>query len=84
MESLMRLILLSLATTFGLAFLSSNAHAQQKSQTIVFEPSKIEGSLKGPTGDLITGNNIRAIFNPLVQVRTEFNQEIQDSIDQIK
>jgi hypothetical protein len=80
----MRLALLSLATTFGLASFGNNAHAQQKTQTIIFEPSEVEGSLKGPSGDRITGNNIRAIFNPLVHIRTEFNQEMQQSIDQIK
>lgn len=79
----MRLNLLSFAITFGLATISNNAHAQQKTQTIIFEPGEIEGALNGPSGERVVVS-IPVMFNPLVQIRAEFNQEMQDSINEIK
>ena len=49
---------------------------------IDFEAVDIEGQLKKPTGALISERK-DIIFNPLVQIRTEWNFEMVESINEI-
>ena len=54
----------------------------KKETTIDFESVEVEGQLKKPQGALVSEKN-RAIFNPLVQIREEWTQEMIQSLDQI-
>ena len=49
---------------------------------IDFEAVDVEGTLKKPTGALISERK-DIIFNPLVQIRTEWNLEMTESINEI-
>ena len=49
---------------------------------IDFESVEIEGQLKKPQGSLVSEQQ-RAIFNPLIKIREEWNQEMIDSLDQV-
>ena len=55
---------------------------KQKTE-IDFEAVDIEGQLKKPQGSLISEKN-RAIFNPLIQIREEWNQEMINSLNQVQ
>ena len=50
---------------------------------IDFEAVDIEGTTKKPTGALVM-ENLRATFNPLVNIREEWNKEMTDSLKQIQ
>jgi hypothetical protein len=53
------------------------------STTIDFEDLEVEGTLQKPQSALILERK-KAQFNPLVQLRTNFNAEMEQSIDEIK
>ena len=55
----------------------------KKETNIDFEAVDIEGQLKKPQNTLIVEKN-RALFNPLVQIRTTWNLEMIRSIDDIQ
>ena len=71
-----------------LLFLSLTLKAEEpkivyKEKTeIDFESVEIEGQLKKPQGSLISEQN-RALFNPLVSIRTNWSLEMIESINQI-
>ena len=50
---------------------------------IDFEAVDIEGQLKKPQGSLIAERK-NIIFNPLIKVREEWNQEMINSLDQVQ
>ena len=50
---------------------------------IDFEGVDVTGSLVKPQGALLLDRK-RASFNPLIKLRTDFNQEMSDSISEIK
>ena len=50
---------------------------------IDFESLEIEGELVKPQGALLLERK-RASFNPLIKLRTDFNQEMTDSVSFIK
>ena len=50
---------------------------------IDFEAVDVEGAIKKPHGVLLTEQQ-RARFNPLVQLRLEWSQEITDSLKDIQ
>lgn len=54
----------------------------KKETEIDFELVEIEGQLKKPQGVLLTEKQ-RARFNPLVQLRLEWSQEMSESVNQI-
>ena len=54
----------------------------KKETEIDFESVEIEGQLKKPQGVLLTEQQ-RARFNPLVQLRLEWSQEMSESVNQI-
>lgn len=55
----------------------------QKETQIDFEALDIEGELIKPQG-LIIQERVRAQFNPLIPLRTDWNKEMSDSIRAIK
>lgn len=55
-----------------------------KSKTeIDFEDLEIEGVLQKPQSALVLDRK-KANFNPLIKLRTDWNDAIQDSVDEIK
>ncbi|MEL6344997.1 MAG: hypothetical protein AAFV53_17900 [Myxococcota bacterium] len=57
---------------------------QYKSRTeIDFEGVEVDGELVKPQGALLLDRK-RASFNPLIQLRTDFNEEMSDSVDEVK
>jgi hypothetical protein len=50
---------------------------------IDFEGVEIAGQLVKPQGSLILDRR-RASFNPLIQLRTDFNREMHQSVNEIK
>ncbi len=50
---------------------------------IDFEAIEIEGELVKPQGNLILERN-RAVFNPLIKLREDFNHEMQQSVKEIE
>lgn len=54
----------------------------KKETTIDFESVDVQGQLKKPQGSLISEKN-RALFNPLVNIRTDWSLEMIESINQI-
>ena len=55
----------------------------KKETEIDFEGLEIEGELLKPMGTVIRDRKI-APFNPLISLRTDFNQEIKQSAENIK
>tara|TARA_B100000683_G_C12380394_1_gene510999 strand:- start:532 stop:774 length:243 start_codon:yes stop_codon:yes gene_type:complete len=70
--------------------LFSNAFAQNsdsqadtpKVRTFNFEEREVNGKHNKPDGSHIK-ENTRAIFNPLVQIRDSFSEEMQNSINNL-
>lgn len=50
---------------------------------IDFEGLDVNGELVKPQGSLLSERK-RASFNPLIRLRTDFNQEMAESVDEIK
>ena len=55
---------------------------KQKTE-IDFEGLEIEGQLLKPHGAIVQERK-GAAFNPLIQLRTDFNQEMKSSVSEIK
>lgn len=77
----MILITLIYTFTFNSAF-AQNSDTTEKERVVDFESVELKGKMQGPTGSRINEND-RAIFNPLVQLRTNFSEEMQNSIDNL-
>ena len=80
------MIFLTLVYTslFGNAF-AQNADSNSESTkitTVDFERVEVKGELDGPDGSHIK-ENTRALFNPLVQLRMSFSEEMQHSINNL-
>jgi hypothetical protein len=86
------------ATTLSLLSLSTSAWAQDEEGGESAEARKVQyaskteidfagldvaGELVKPSGSLI-GERKRANFNPLIRLRTDFNAEMAESVDEIK
>lgn len=50
---------------------------------IDFEGLDVSGELVKPSGSLVAETK-RAAFNPLIRLRMDFNQEMVESVDEIK
>jgi hypothetical protein len=85
---------LALAITIPFAFASGSAMAQEvddqgrkviyKQKTeIDFEGIEMSGELVKPQGALLLDRK-RASFNPLIRLRTDFNEEMAESVDEVK
>ena len=79
------LFLLTTLLLSGTAFAEdSNSQIQYKAKTeIDFEGLEVAGELIKPSGSAI---NVRrsAPFNPLIKLRTDFNEEMNQSVNEIK
>ena len=79
------LFLLTTLLLSGTAFAEdSNSRIQYKAKTeIDFEGLEVAGELIKPSGSAI---NVRrsAPFNPLIKLRTDFNEEMNQSVNEIK
>lgn len=68
---------------------SSNAHAQdqeiqyQKQTEIDFEALDIDGEMVKPQGSLLM-ERTKTTFNPLIELRMDFNPEMSQSVNNIK
>lgn len=86
------LALSALALTFAAAAVSTPAYAQDeeapkiqyKSRTeIDFEGVEVAGELVKPQGALLLDRK-RANFNPLIKLRSDFNEEMAESVNLVK
>ncbi len=84
----------AIAIAIPFAFASSAALAQEvddqgrkvvyKQKTeIDFEGIEMSGELVKPQGALLLDRK-RASFNPLIRLRTDFNEEMAESVDEVK
>jgi len=89
-------VILVLIATLAAGAASSAAQAQDdeedtggrkviyKSKTeIDFEGLEVAGELVKPQGALLVDRK-RASFNPLIRLRTDFNEEMAESVDEVK
>lgn len=75
----------------GMTLLPGHSYAGEKEENIVykqkteidFEDLEIEGVLQKPQSALVLERK-KASFNPLVKLRTDWNEEIDQSTDEIK
>ena len=76
----------------GLSLLSLSAFAQEEGEATVsykdkteidFEGVEVEGELVKPQGALLLERK-KAAFNPLIQLRPDFNREMSQSVNDIK
>ena len=68
----------------GLSFAEDNSEIQyQKRTEIDFEAIDIDGELVKPQGSLIIDRSV-ATFNPLIELRTDWNLEMNQSVNNIK
>lgn len=86
-KTIRRLLILSLAIAPGHSSASedekeSNFVYKQKTE-IDFEDLEIEGTLQKPQSALVLERK-KANFNPLVKLRTDWNDEIDQSTDEVK
>jgi hypothetical protein len=62
----------------------SGRAVKYKSRTeIDFEDVEVSGELVKPEGSLLLDRK-RASFNPLIKLRTEFNDEMKASVDEVE
>ena len=70
--------------SLGLAQDEEERTVKYKERTeIDFEGLDVSGELVKPQGALLLDRK-RASFNPLIRLRTDFNQEMAESVDEIK
>ena len=68
----------------GLSFAEDNSEIQyQKRTEIDFEAIDIDGELIKPQGSLIIDRSV-ATFSPLIELRTDWNLEMNQSVNNIK
>lgn len=80
-----------LLLTLNLAQASDDVERNEKGERVVyrnkteidFEDLEIEGILQKPQSALVLERK-KAQFNPLIQLRLNFNPEIEQSVDDIK
>ena len=81
-----RCLLLTTSFVFAPAFAQDEEEAKvvYKSRTeIDFEGVEVDGELVKPQGALLLDRK-RANFNPLIKLRTDFDEEMDKSVDEIK
>ena len=67
----------------GLVFAQDRATEYEKRTEIDFDALDITGEMIKPQGSVIIERK-KAEFNPLIRIRTDFNQEMSDSVREIK
>ena len=76
-------MILLMITSLAIAQDDDRQIRYKKKTEIDFEGVDVTGSLVKPQGALLLDRK-RASFNPLIKLRTDFNQEMSDSISEIK
>jgi hypothetical protein len=79
-------VLATLGFFSGAAFAQDDEdrRVQYKAKTeIDFEGLDVAGELVKPAGALLLDRK-KASFNPLIRLRTDFNEEMKESVDEIK
>jgi len=76
------------ALTTGSAFAQEEGESKQKviykeRTEIDFEGVEVAGELVKPQGALLLDRK-RANFNPLIKLRTDFDDEMEKSVDEVK
>ena len=66
----------------SVAVAEENVIYKEKTE-VDFEAVDVEGQLKKPAGDLIMSRS-NVVFNPLLPPRLHFNQEMMQSINDVK
>ena len=56
---------------------------EQRQEIDFTELLQIEGELVGPDGKIVTENR-RPVFNPLIELRHHFKDEMKASVDEVK
>lgn len=88
----MRNILLTTMTALTLAMVSNIAMAQEAEEPNVvyqsrteidFEGVSVDGELVKPQGAFLLDRK-RASFNPLIKLRLDFDDEMSQSVDEVK
>lgn len=79
---------LFLLLILGVSFAGDSSNEEPKvvykaKTEIDFEGVEIDGELVKPQGQLILDRQ-RAQFNPLIKLRTDFDDEMDKSVDEIK
>jgi len=87
-KTLSLLLLSALFSSFALAQDEGEEAGDKKvtyksTTEIDFEGLDVAGELVKPQGALLMERK-RASFNPLIRLRTDFNEEMSQSVDQIK
>ena len=80
------LLIVALGAMFTLPSFAqdSGKEVQYKARTeIDFEGVDVQGELVKPAGQLLLDRR-KANFNPLIQLREHFNEEMKRSVDQVK
>ena len=75
----------------GMALTGSVAFAQDEDRKVIykdkteidFEDVDVEGDLKKPHGAYLLDRR-RGNFNPLIKIRTDFNDQILRSVDEVR
>ncbi len=84
---MIRFLLLSLLITPSLALANEGEEEPKvvyKQRTeIDFEGVEIEGELVKPQGQLVLDRR-HAKFNPMIKLRVDFDQEMEDSVKEVK
>ena len=84
MRFILGAMLLSLSTTTHADETEDGRQIVYKQKTeIDFEGIELQGTLVKPQGALLLDRK-RASFNPLIKLRTDFDQEMNKSVDEIK
>ena len=90
MRFLTEVSVLLFITSFSSAFADDEIDTARDRQVIYrditeidFEDLEIEGQLVRPQGSLILDRK-KGSFNPLIRLRTEFDEEIKTSVEMIK
>ena len=60
-----------------------NRIVYERETVIDFESMDVSGELVRPEGSMILDRR-RASFNPLIRLRTDFNEEMAESVDEVK
>lgn len=75
---------LAAAPAFAQEADESGRSVKYKERTeIDFEGVDVQGELVKPQGQLLLDRR-KASFNPLIRLRTEFNNEMKQSVDEVK
>lgn len=76
-------MILLLITSLSIAQDNDRQIRYKDKTEIDFEGVDVTGQLVKPQGALLLDRK-RASFNPLIKLRTDFNQEMSDSVTEIK